>query len=41
MTLDEVLRGEHGPLRDSTNLVLIAVGGGYTTAAATIAYRPR
>lgn len=41
ITLDEVLRGKHGPLRDPTNLVLTAVGGGYTTASATIAYRPR
>jgi 3-oxoacyl-[acyl-carrier-protein] synthase-3 len=41
ITLDEVLRGRHGPLRDPTNLVLTAVGGGYTTAAATIAYKPR
>ena len=41
ITLDEVLRGKHGPLRDPTNLVLTAVGGGYTTAAAAITYKPR
>jgi 3-oxoacyl-[acyl-carrier-protein] synthase-3 len=41
ITLDEVLRGRHGPLRDPTNFVLTAVGGGYTTAAAAIAYKPR
>lgn len=36
VTLDEVLRGGHGPLPDPALIVLTAVGGGYTTAAAVI-----
>ena len=40
VTLDEVLRGEHGPLPDPTRVVLTAVGGGYTSAGAVLACRP-
>ncbi len=40
VTLDEVLRGEHGPLPDPTRIVLTAVGGGYTSAGAVLACRP-
>lgn len=40
ITLDEVLRGEHGPLPDPTRLVLTAVGGGYTSAGLVLEHRP-
>lgn len=40
VALDEVLRGEHGPLPDPTRIVLTAVGGGYTSAGAVLACRP-
>lgn len=40
VALDEVLRGEHGPLPDPTRLVLTAVGGGYTSAGLVISWRP-
>lgn len=40
VALDEVLRGEHGPLPDPTRIVLTAVGGGYTSAGAVLAWRP-
>ena len=40
VTLDEVLRGRHGPMPDPTLIVLTAIGGGYTTAAAVIQWRP-
>ncbi|MFW6010837.1 MAG: 3-oxoacyl-ACP synthase III family protein [Gemmatimonadota bacterium] len=40
VSLDEVLRGEHGPLPDPTLIVLTAVGGGYTSAGAVISWRP-
>ena len=33
ITLDEVLRGQHGPVPDPANFVLTAVGGGYTSGA--------
>lgn len=39
LTLDEVLRGEHGDLPDPALIVLTAIGGGYTTAAAVIEVR--
>lgn len=41
VALDEVLRGEHGPLPDPTRIVLTAVGGGYTSAGAVLSWRPR
>ena len=40
VTLDEVLRGEHGPLPDPTRLVMTAVGGGYTSAGLVVSWRP-
>lgn len=40
VALDEVLRGEHGPLPDPTRLVLTAVGGGYTSAGMVVSWRP-
>ena len=40
VALDEVLRGEHGPLPDPTRLVLTAVGGGYTSAGLVLEWRP-
>jgi 3-oxoacyl-[acyl-carrier-protein] synthase-3 len=36
IALDEVLRGNHGPLPAPANLVLTAVGGGYTSGGAVI-----
>ena len=36
VTLDEVLRGLHGSVPDPATLVLTAIGGGYTTAAAVV-----
>lgn len=33
ITLDEVLRGRHGPVPDPARFVLTAVGGGYTSGA--------
>lgn len=36
VTLDEVLRGMHGPVPDPATIVLTAIGGGYTTAAAVV-----
>ena len=40
VTLDEVLRGRHGPLPDPTRIVLTAVGGGYTSAGLVLSCRP-
>ncbi|MFQ5747599.1 MAG: 3-oxoacyl-ACP synthase III family protein [Gemmatimonadota bacterium] len=40
IALDEVLRGRHGPLPDPTRIVLTAVGGGYTSGAAVLEWRP-
>ncbi len=40
VALDEVLRGEHGPLPDPTRIVLTAVGGGYTSAGLVLEWRP-
>jgi 3-oxoacyl-[acyl-carrier-protein] synthase-3 len=39
VTLDEALRGVHGPLPDPALVVLTAIGGGYTSAAAVIEWR--
>lgn len=39
VTLDEALRGVHGPLPDPALIVLTAIGGGYTSAAAAIEHR--
>ncbi len=39
IALDEVLRGEHGPLPSTANIVLTAVGGGYTSGGAVIEWR--
>ena len=36
VTLDEVLRGEHGEIPRPATIVLTAIGGGYTTAASVI-----
>lgn len=36
VTLDEALRGRHGPLPDPALIVLTAVGGGYTTGGIVI-----
>ena len=36
VTLDEVVRGEHGALTDPATIVLTAIGGGYTVAATTL-----
>jgi len=36
IALDEVLRGEHGPLPEQANIVLTAVGGGYTSGGAVL-----
>lgn len=41
VALDEVLRGQHGPLSDPTRLVLTAVGGGYTSAGLVVEVRGR
>lgn len=41
VTLDEVLRGKHGPVPDPAVIVLTAVGGGYTSAGAVIEWRNR
>ena len=38
--LDEVLKGRHGPLPDPTHVLLTAVGGGYTSAAAIMRWHP-
>ena len=38
-TLDEILRGEHGPVPDPARLVLTAVGGGYTSAGLVLEVR--
>ncbi len=40
IVLDELLRGEHGPLADPTRIVLTAVGGGYASGAAVIEWSP-
>jgi 3-oxoacyl-[acyl-carrier-protein] synthase-3 len=40
VTLDEVLRGRHGPLPDPTRLLLTAVGGGYTSSGLVVSWRP-
>lgn len=39
ITLDETLRGEHGPVPDTARLVLSAVGGGYTSAGLVLEVR--
>ena len=39
ITLDEILRGEHGPVPDPARLVLTAVGGGYTSAGLALEVR--
>jgi len=36
IALDEVLKGVHGPLPERANIVLTAVGGGYTSGGAVI-----
>lgn len=36
ITLDRLLRGEHGPLPERARIVLTAVGGGYTSGAAVL-----
>jgi 3-oxoacyl-[acyl-carrier-protein] synthase III len=36
IALDELLKGLHGPLPQSANVVLTAVGGGYTSGGAVI-----
>jgi 3-oxoacyl-[acyl-carrier-protein] synthase III len=36
IALDETVRGKHGPLPRPARVVLTAVGGGYTTAAAVV-----
>lgn len=36
IALDEVLRGKHGPLPERANIVLTAVGGGYTSGGAVL-----
>ena len=36
ITLDEVLRGRHGPVPDPATIVLTSIGGGYTMAAAVL-----
>jgi 3-oxoacyl-[acyl-carrier-protein] synthase-3 len=36
IALDEVLKGVHGPLPHTANIVLTAVGGGYTSGGAVI-----
>ncbi len=40
IALDEVLRGKHGAVPDPARLVLTAVGGGYTSGAAVVEWRP-
>ncbi len=40
IALDDVLRGKHGALPDPTRIVLTAVGGGYTSAAAVLEWSP-
>ena len=40
IVLDELLRGEHGPLDDPTRIVLTAVGGGYASGAAVVEWSP-
>jgi len=39
VTLDEALRGVHGTIPDPSLIVLAAIGGGYTSAAAVIRHR--
>ena len=36
ITLDRLLRGEHGPLPEQARIVLTAVGGGYASGAAVL-----
>jgi len=36
ITLDRLLRGEHGPLPETSRIVLTAVGGGYASGAAVL-----
>ncbi len=36
VTLDEVLRGRHGPVPEPATIVLTSIGGGYTMAAAVV-----
>lgn len=36
VTLDEVVRGRHGPVPEPATVLLTAIGGGYTVAAATL-----
>jgi 3-oxoacyl-[acyl-carrier-protein] synthase-3 len=40
ITLDEVLRGKHGPVPDPARFVLTAVGGGYTSGAMVFEWSP-
>lgn len=40
IVFDEVVRGKHGPLPDPTHIILTAVGGGYTSGATIIRWRP-
>jgi 3-oxoacyl-[acyl-carrier-protein] synthase-3 len=39
ITLDRLLRGEHGALADPARIVLTAVGGGYASGAAVLEWR--
>lgn len=41
ITLDRLLRGEHGPLPASARIVLTAVGGGYASGAAVLQWSDR
>ena len=36
ITLDRLVRGEHGPLESRARIVLTAVGGGYASGAAVV-----
>jgi len=36
VTLDEAVRGRHGPVPDAAKVVLTAIGGGYTVAATVL-----
>ncbi|WP_420448802.1 3-oxoacyl-ACP synthase III family protein [Candidatus Palauibacter sp.] len=36
VTLDEVMRGRHGPVPEPATIVLTSIGGGYTMAAAVV-----
>ncbi len=39
ITLAELLRGDHGPLPETSRIVLTAVGGGYASSAAVLEWR--